>query len=356
MNKKENSCTRSNIDFRTGIEDNLDALVPLDLKKVDSFAELLSQMKNTAFGGRSVGEATDTIFEMVSDKDCFVILTLSGAMTVAKMGLIISDIIEYDLVDVIVSTGALICHGLVESLGMQHFKLPSNTSDFDLYRKGYCRVYDTIELEKNLDDLEIIIHKILSSHDPLIPLSSYSLCEKIGKFCNKLSGTRSILGSCYEKSVPVFIPAFTDSEIALDLAIFNRNNVLSGKHRLSFDPFLDLEKYIEIALSKKKLGIITIGGGVPRNWAQQIGPYADLLRRRKNVINDTPVRFHYGVRICPEPTHWGGLSGCTYSEGVSWGKFLSPDEGGKYAEVYADATIALPLIAMGVFQRMGIFD
>jgi deoxyhypusine synthase len=334
----------------------LDALVPLDLRKVGSFEELLVQMKSTAFGGRSVGEATDTIFEMVSDEECFVILTLSGAMTVAKMGLIISDIVEYGLVDAIVSTGALICHGLVESFGMQHFKLPRDTSDVDLYSKGYCRIYDTIELEKNLDDLEVIIHNILSDHDSSIPLSSHSLCEKIGKFCNNFPGTRSILGSCYEKSVPVFIPAFTDSEIALDLAIFNNDNVLSGKNRLSFDPFLDLEKYFKMALPQKKLGIITIGGGVPRNWAQQIGPYADVLYRRKDINNDTPVRFHYGVRICPEPTHWGGLSGCTYSEGVSWGKFLSPDEGGKYAEVYSDATIALPLIAMGVFQRMGIFD
>ncbi len=65
-----------------------------------------------------------------------------------------------------------------------------------------------------------------------------------------------------------------------------------------------------------------MGGGVPRNWAQQVAPYLELLHSRLNL--DLPeVRFHYGVRLCPEPAHWGGLSGCTYREGVSWGKFVS---------------------------------
>ena len=61
-------------------------------------------------------------------------------------------------------------------------------------------------------------------------------------------------------------------------------------------------------------------------------------------------RFRYGVRICPEPVHWGGLSGCTYTEGVSWGKFLSREEGGQYAEVHCDATIAWPLLVRAILE------
>ena len=85
---------------------------------------------------------------------------------------------------------------------------------------------------------------------------------------------------------------------------------------------------------QNRLGIFTIGGGVPRNWAQQFGPFIELRHRRGG--EDLPLkRYHYGVRICPEPVNWGGLSGCTYSEAVSWGKFVPTEEGGKFGEVFA---------------------
>ena len=99
------------------------------------------------------------------------------------------------------------------------------------------------------------------------------------------------------------------------------------------------------------MGIFTIGGGVPRNWAQQAPPFVDIVATVADVSLELN-RFRYGVRICPEPVHWGGLSGCSYSEGVSWGKFVPPSEGGRWAEVFADATIAWPILVKGVAQRM----
>ena len=90
---------------------------------------------------------------------------------------------------------------------------------------------------------------------------------------------------------------------------------------------------------------------MPRNWAQQVGPYLDIRRARLGI--DEPLRrYRYAVRICPEPDHWGGLSGCSYTEGVSWGKFVPESEGGRFAEVHADATIAWPLVVRAVIERM----
>jgi len=83
-----------------------------------------------------------------------------------------------------------------------------------------------------------------------------------------------------------------------------------------------------------------------------VGPYIDIINHRLGLELKAP-RYNYGVRICPEPTHWGGLSGCTYSEGVSWGKFVPPDEGGRFAEVYADATTVWPLLTLGVLEELG---
>jgi deoxyhypusine synthase len=107
-------------------------------------------------------------------------------------------------------------------------------------------------------------------------------------------------------------------------------------------------------LATKRMGLFTVGGGVPRNWSQQFGVYAELLARRG--YKKIPLkRYNYGVRICPEPVHWGGLSGSTYTEAVSWGKFVPPEEGGKFAEVFDDATVALPLIVGAVLDRIGYF-
>jgi deoxyhypusine synthase len=137
----------------------------------------------------------------------------------------------------------------------------------------------------------------------------------------------------------------------LDYALTNRERARDKKPLLRFDPFLDLEYFAETLLKQKRLGIFTIGGGVPRNWSQQFGPFIELRHRRGG--EDVPLkRYHYGLRICPEPVYWGGLSGSPYSEAISWGKFVPPAEGGKFGEVFVDATVGLPLIVAAVFERL----
>jgi len=337
--------------LRDGFSDNLKPVKPLDLSSVRTVGDLVAQMASTSFGGRRVGEAADVLHSMVADKDCFVVLTLSGAMTVAKMGLVICDMIDSGMVGAVVSTGALMAHGFVEAAGKTHFKYENDMDDKELYYAGYDRVYDTIELEKNLDDVEIIVKKVLDKLDSKVIVSSRLLNEKLGEYLKKGLKGRGILKSAYSKKVPVFIPAFTDSELGLDFALHNRKLKSEKKQPMRFDPFGDLEAFAELINRQKKIGIFTVGGGVPRNWAQQIGPYLDIISKRLKEKTSFK-RYQYGVRICPEPAHWGGLSGCTYSEGISWGKFVPPDEGGRWAEVHADATIALPLIVKAVLERL----
>jgi len=345
------SCPRKAAELRDGFSDGLKPVRPLDLFKVKTVNDLVTQMAFTSFGGRTVGEAADILYEMVRDKDCFTVLTVSGAMTVAKMGLVVSDMIESGMAGAVVSTGALMAHGFVEAAGMVHFKYERDMDDKELYRSGYNRVYDTLELEKNLDDVEIIFKKVLDGIDRDQILSSRFLNERLGEYLAKHTKGRGILKSAYLKKVPVFIPAYTDSELGLDLGIYNRAARLKNEKPFRFDPLSDLEDFTELIKKQKRIGIFTIGGGVPRNWAQQVGPYLDIIDKRLKSGGGFK-RYQYGVRICPEPVHWGGLSGCTYSEGISWGKFTPPGEGGRWAEVYSDATIALPLIVKAVLERL----
>jgi deoxyhypusine synthase len=351
---------RKHEDFHDGAQDGLTPLEPLDLSRVQDFDDLLRAMGKTAFGGRTLGEAADVLEEMVRDPEVMVVGTFSGAMSVAKMGLLICDMIDRGWLKVIITTGALVAHGFIETLGKVHYKYPEQVSDRDLYFQGYNRIYDTLEMEANLDYAEEIFRRVLAGLDQEQVWSSHGLCRELGKYLATHTVSPGILRNAFLKGVPVFIPAFTDSELGLDLAIHSvRRAVDAGRKfpealtdlHLRFNPFLDLGAYAQKALAAKKLGIFTVGGGVPRNWAQQVAPYLELLQTRLGL--DLPeARFHYGVRLCPEPAHWGGLSGCTFKEGVSWGKFVSPEDGGRFAEVLCDATIAWPVLLKAVIQRL----
>ncbi len=338
--------------FGRGHEDGLDPLAPLDAAASGSVDDLLRAMSRTAFGGRRLGEAADVLEAMVRDRDCFRVITISGAMTIAKQGLLLCEMIDRGWVQAVVTTGALMTHGLSEGAGLLHFKHRPEMRDEDLYEKGYNRVYDTIELEKNLDDVERILQRALADLPADRVLSSRLVAESLGRHLDKHAPGRAILKSAVQQGVPVYTPAFTDSELGLDLSIYNHLRVRRGEAPLRFDPFLDLDDFADRIRQHETLGIFTIGGGVPRNWAQQVGPYLEILRSRLGARE--PVRrYKYAVRVCPEPEHWGGLSGCSYKEGVSWGKFVPEGEGGRFAEVFTDATIAWPLLVRAVIERTG---
>jgi deoxyhypusine synthase len=348
-------------ELHDGRSDGLVPLESLDLDKATSFAGLLRGMAKTAFSGRSLGEALDVTLAMVKDADCKVVLTLSGAMTIAKMGKVISKMIDTGMVQAIVSTGALMAHGLSEAVGLTHYRHDPRMSDEDLFDKGYNRVYDTLEMEENLNYVEEFSRKAMDALGHETELSSEIVCRALGKVLAEDPEGAGVLRSAYVKNVPVYVPAFTDSELGLDLSTWSMKRAQSQgvrdpvellKRVPRYNPFLDLNSFASFALSSKRLGIFTVGGGVPRNWAQEVGPYVDISNHRLGLDLKTP-RYNYAVRICPEPTHWGGLSGCTYSEGVSWGKFVPESEGGRFAEVYADATTVWPLLIKGVLEEMG---
>ncbi len=336
-----------------GWSHNLRPLAPIDVRQTGTASELLAAMKATAFSGRSLGEAADVLVEMARDPGCFIVGTFSGAMTIAKQGLLITEMIDQGLLHAVVSTGALMCHGLIEQSGHTHFAHDPHWSDEKLYDEGYCRVYDTLELERNLEEAAGILQQVLESLPTDRAWGSHEINWKIGEHVRKSGAGRGILQSAFDRQVPVYVPAFTDSELGLDLYVHNLLARGAGRPEVRLDQLRDIGDFYERCAKAERLGIFTIGGGVPRNWAQQVGPLGEILDRRTGGRHGAYIRFHYAIRICPEPVHWGGLSGCTYSEGVSWGKFVSAQEGGRHAEVFADATVAWPLLLRGVLERLG---
>jgi len=338
------------------VKDKLRPIFPIDLSRCRTIDQLVRGMADTAFTGRQIGDAADVLEAMARDKDCFVVMTLSGALTVGKMGLIFCDLIESGIVKAIVSTGALMAHGLVEATGHSHFRYdPEKMDDEELFTAGYNRVYDSLEPEVNLDHVEEVMDLILDKWDASEVACSWKIHRRIGEYLVRHTTGRGILKSAYQNNVPVFVPAFTDSELGIDFALHKIARTRQKRQLLRYDPFEDFEKFADTMLATNRMGIFTIGGGVPRNWSQQFGVYAELLARRG--YKKLPLkRYNYGLRICPEPVHWGGLSGSTYTEAVSWGKFVPIHEGGMFAEVFDDATVALPLVVGAVLERLKYYD
>jgi deoxyhypusine synthase len=313
-------------------------VVPFDPKGVKNVEDLLNSLKFCGFQGRNLGIGLDILYKMVSDKNVLTVLTLSGAMVPAGMGELICILMEHKLIDVLVTTGANIIHDLVDSVSnVGHFIGNPNVDDDDLFKHRINRIYDTFLPEENYklaeDKLLDLIRKIFPTKD--IEITPSDLLNEVGKRLNN----RSILSLAAKFNIPIFVPAFSDSEFALNMIKYS---VREG-FRFKIDIFGDVLKFAQIIRKSKDYGTIIIGGGVPRNWAQQIFPLLD------QIDNIQSMGYNYSVRIHTATEYDGGLSGCTISESKSWGKY-SLDA--KHVSIWSDATIAFPILITGLLQRL----
>ncbi|MGD0783935.1 MAG: deoxyhypusine synthase family protein, partial [Candidatus Aminicenantales bacterium] len=233
------------------------------------------------------GLSANIVRAMADDPDCTIVVTVSGAMSVAKMGLVLCRMMEAGLAHLIVSTGAVLAHGLSEAIGCVHYKYDPRVSDQQLFQWGYNRVYDTLEMEANLWHAQELVSQVLEGLDWSQPLGSWQINREIGRRLVEQGQVPSILGTAFRLEVPVYVPAFTDSELGLDVAAHFLARRMAGDPGTvpeqdpealfaadppPLNPFLDLFDYTRRIHRAKRLGIFTIGGGVPRNWAQQVGP------------------------------------------------------------------------------------
>lgn len=302
--------------------------------------------------GSVIVNGTETLKNMIKDPDCSVFLTLSGAMTIAKMGLVICDMVDLGMVQLISSTGALMAHGLIESVGLQHFKHNPAHDDQLLAQHKLNRVTDTLEPEENFTHIEKIVNKIFWSFEAGEVISPSIFHRRVGEYLlREFPNERGVLKSAFEKNVPILCPAFVDSEIGNDLFAHNQRRMQASQGRLIVDPELDSKVLIQMMIEAPKAGIFSIGGGVPRNNTQNVAPLIEITNERLGY--DWPEKmYQYGCRIAPDAMHYGHLSGCTYSENASWRKM--DIEHGKFAEIRGDATQVWPFMVKSVIDSMDI--
>jgi len=316
-------------------------IIPFDVRKVKNVDDLLRNLSHCGFQGRNLGRGLDILEKMVKDENILTVLTLSGAMVPAGMGELICSLIENRLIDVIISTGANVIHDLVDAFsGIGHYQGTSEIDDNDLFEKRINRIYDVFLPEDNYQIAEInILEKIKDTYtdEKNISTTPSELFKKIGLNIKE----RCIISVAAKHDIPLFVPAFSDSEFALNLIKYS---VREG-YNFQFDILKDVLKFADIIRESKEYGTLIIGGGVPRNWAQQVFPLLDQIDHMETM------GYNYSVRIHTATEYDGGLSGCTVSESKSWGKYHLES---KYVSIWCDATIALPILISGLYQRLKI--
>ncbi|PID59841.1 MAG: deoxyhypusine synthase [Ignavibacteriae bacterium] len=325
MNKKENFLKET--------------IKHIDIKE-HNVIELVDSMKRMAFSARDLNRAANIFNMMLEDKNCSVILTLAGSLFSAGLKKVVHDLVNNNMVDAIVSTGAIIIdQDFFEALGFKHY-IGTPFSDDNILRDLHIdRIYDTYIDEDELRICDDTTEKIFNSLEPR-PYSSRELLWEFGKYLENNGGPKvddSVIYAAYKNNVPIFVPAFSDCSAGFGIIVHQHNN--PDKH-LSFDSGKDFLELTQIKLNTKETGIFMIGGGVPKNFTQDIVVAADILKE------DAPMH-KYAVQITVADERDGALSGSTLKEASSWGKVETTYE----QMVYSEATIAMPLIAGYAYHK-----
>jgi deoxyhypusine synthase len=309
----------------------------IDIKQ-HNVVPLVEAMSKMAFSARDLGRAAEIYDTMIRDQDCAIILCLAGSLFSAGLKNVVVDLVRNNMVDAIVSTGAIIVdQDFFEALGFKHYQGDIFMSDDVLRRLAIDRIYDTYIDEDQLRVCDATTGEIADSLEPR-PHSSREFIREMGRYLTKNVKNRdSVVLTAFEKNVPIFCPAFSDCSAGFGLIHHQWHN--PDKH-LSLDSAKDFLELTKVKIGSKQSGLLMIGGGVPKNFAQDTVVAGDYL--------GFDVGMHkYAVQITVADDRDGALSGSTLKEANSWGKV----DLGAEQMVYAEATVALPLIAGYAYHK-----
>lgn len=304
----------------------------------DGVVDLIDRFEKTAFQARNLARAAKIYDHMLADNDCSVILCLAGSLFSAGLKKIVYKMVQNNMVDVIVSTGALMVdQDFFEALGFSHYIGTPAVDDEELRVQHVDRIYDTYISEDDLRVCDETIAKIADSLQPR-PYSSREFIVEMGRYLESNAKNReSVVLAAYKKGVPIFVPAFSDSSAGFGLVM---HQWTKAESHVSIDSAKDFLELTKVKLNSKETGLLMIGGGVPKNFAQDVVVAADVLGK-------TVPMHKYAVQVTVADERDGGLSGSTLKEAHSWGKVEE-----SFAQmVFCEATIALPLIASYAYRK-----
>jgi deoxyhypusine synthase len=273
-------------------------------------------------------------------QDVTICLTVAGAMTPAGVGGSIITLMERGAIDFLVSTGANLYHDIHYALDFALHRGTFKLSDPDLYEAGVIRIYDVLFREEVLLDTDRFIRECLKTF-PQRPMSTAELHHLLGRRLLEIGvdPQNSVVAMAARWNVPIYTSSPGDSSIGMNLA---RHQLDGGA--LTIDPLYDVHETTALVHAATRNGVIILGGGSPKNFYLQTQP------QLWEVLGINKGGHDYFIQITQDAPHWGGLSGATPSEAVSWGK-IKPDLLNDTVVVYADTTLAFPLLVAYAVSR-----
>ena len=317
----------------------------IDITKQRGIVPVVEAMHQMAFSARDLGRAAQIYERMLLDTDCGVILCLAGSLISAGLKKVFVDMIRNNMVDAIVSTGAnIVDQDFFESLGFKHYmaaeELKSGNYDTQLREHAIDRIYDTLIDEDELRICDETTQEIFDELDPR-PYSSRELIQAMGAYLKRNGGPKckdSIVYEAFKRDIPIFCPAFSDCSAGFGVVAHQVSR--GDQPKVSIDSAKDFHELTMLKIANEQTGLFMIGGGVPKNFAQDIVVCAEVLG------HDAPMH-KYAVQVTVADVRDGALSSSTLKEASSWGKVDTVYE----QMVFSEATLAIPLIVGYAYHK-----
>jgi len=309
----------------------------IDITKIDA-RPIIDSMEHMSFTSRDLARATRIFNEMLADRECSVILTIAGSTSAGGCMQLYADLVRYNMVDAIVATGASIVDmDFFEALGFRHYQAKSAVDDRELRNLYIDRIYDTYIDEEDLQNCDRTIAEIANGLPPK-PYTSREFIREMGRWLTKnAKKPNSLVQTAFEHDVPIFCPAFTDSSAGFGLVVHQDEN---PERHITMDSIRDFRELTNVKIAAGQTGLLMIGGGVPKNYAQDTVVCAEILGKEVDM-------HKYAIQITVADVRDGACSSSTLKEACSWGKVDVVKE----QMVYAEAGSVLPLLASDAYHR-----
>src|SRR5271163_3163196 len=305
---------------------------------------VIDAMRQMSFTSRDTARAADIFSMAIEDEACSVWLTLAGSTSAGGCMDLYTEMVKSNMVDVVVSTGAsIIDMDFFEALGFKHYQAQANVDDRDLRALYIDRIYDTYIDEEELQACDHAIQVIADALEPR-PYSSREFIHEIGKWLAAGNAKKpgSLIQTAYEEGAPIFCPAFTDSSAGFGLVKHQVERIKAKKPYVTIDSVADFRELTDVKIAAGTTGLFMVGGGVPKNFAQDTVVCAEILGIEAEM-------HRYAVQITVADVRDGACSSSTLKEAASWGKVQTTHE----QMVFAEATTVIPLIASDAYHRGG---
>ena len=310
----------------------------VDLTKINSVADLVDSYKEMSIQARRIGECASVYRNMLTDpKRPTIFLGLAGPLIAGGLRKVIRDMVAFGIVDVLVSTGAILYQDLYQALGYRHSIGSPDADDTVLRDLLINRIYDTYVDDEKFIKTDSWVGRFADRLEP----RTYSSREFLEFLSRNVKDENSILNTASKYGVPIFSPALNDSSIGIGLTDHYHIKRKFKQPKVIIDSIRDNYELTQIMVKSKKTAAIYIAGGVP-----------------KNFINDSVVMGYifgkntgghsYAFQLTTDVPHWGGLSGSTLDEAKSWGKVSKKATS---AMAFVEPTVSLPLVAGSILQK-----